>query len=91
MRKLTLAMATLIAIGGVMLSMGGTFAMTHMTSEKTVRALCGKNLQSSGGAIGCSYKDKDLNCNKGKCYAIQMRTKGQTDAPKFVTGKKLRK
>lgn len=55
-----------------------TFATGAMrVTEQQVRNVCGKNLQSGGGAIGCARKCGntvcDYGCYKDKCNVIVFR------------------
>jgi hypothetical protein len=51
-------------------------AATRVT-EQQVRTVCGKNMQSSGGAIGCTKKCGntvcDYGCYKNECHVTVFR------------------
>jgi hypothetical protein len=82
MRRLTLGAITLVSLG--VMAVGG--AAAHSTSEKTVRTVCGKDLQSNGSTIGCHKGNIDYHCHQGKCQAHILRTQGTSSPQVGPTG-----
>ncbi|OEO28819.1 hypothetical protein VW23_002920 [Devosia insulae DS-56] len=66
----------LLSVVCLCLMPGFASAATRVT-ETQVRNICGKDLQSGGGAIGCSKKCGntvcDYGCYKDKCNVIVFR------------------
>ncbi len=66
----------LLTVACLCLVPGFVSAATRVT-ETQVRNICGKDLQSGGGAIGCSKKCGntvcDYGCYKDKCNVIVFR------------------
>jgi hypothetical protein len=88
MRKVIFAIATagVLAVAGVGIGGNRAEAATVSVTESQVRNVCGKDLQSSGGAIGCRKGATDYNCHGGKCYAITFRQSGQDSTKGTMTG-----